>query len=273
VTASDLVSFVQANWLWVVSILIALTSLALTIIPLVRSLPRARLCYAVWGVTKLPGFARVGTRREPTPVKGRRRRVTVSWLTLWNGGIEEIRSTHNSTTDQLRVALKAKSLTSKPRIVAMTNPANEWELRPQSDAVFVSFSFLNPRDGAVIRLQHTGRDPRQVELKGTLVKAGTPFRMADPSGLAGRVSSAAWLVYILVAFAIFPIATFLFLGPSYPWFSWVFVALILGDLGPAYAAYHYRDVRMVAPKALRDAAVGLPELKGFEGRIPFEGPR
>jgi hypothetical protein len=86
--------------------------------------------------------------------------------------------------------------------------------------------------------------------------------MADANSIGGKLASYAWLVYILFGFVIVTLGLLTY-GPHSPVTAEFLAAWVLGDLGPAYAAYRYSDVRVVVPKELRDACVGLPELKDF----------
>ena len=255
----DLASTLEAPWF--ISV-VALVSLALTILPLVLGRRRDRLCYAVWG-------ARILRRTEGTPGLHRRPRrkslravENVTWLSIWNDGRAALRADDISTRDPLRVVVPGGSVLPGTRLEKPTDPSTGWDLHDEDGRLRVSFDILNPREGCVLRIPHTSRLPKSLTLNGTLANVGHPVRMADASSFAGKLATYAWLVYILFGFVIVTLGLLTY-GTHSPITAEFLAAWILGDLGPAYAAYRYSDVRVVVPKTLREACVGLPELRDF----------
>jgi hypothetical protein len=187
----------------------------------------------------------------------------VSWLAVWNNGTRAIRAGDVASVDPLRLLSPVGSPLLNPTIVVHSNDANRFAVSEADGRVGVQFEYLNPHDGAVVRVeQPTHANPRIVELRGSLIDAIGPVRRADPSSLASKVAEWAWLGYIVIALGVVP-WVLLYLGWDLRSVFAILGVLALGDIGPAYASYRTSDVRMVVPRAFRDAAVGLPELEGY----------
>ena len=254
-----LVSVLEAPW---VVLLVGLTSLILTVITLFLARQKDRFCFAVWGATILqpsPRPTRTGRRRRQATASYDR---TVAWVTIWNGGRVALRSADISGRDPLRIVIPHGSLLAGTRIVKETDSAINWTWSEKDGELLISFDLLNPGEGAVFRIPHDSPHPKNVVLKGTIANVGHPVQMANAESRAGRFATLSWLAYILVGFAIIPLGLLTY-GTGSPATLGFLAIWVLGDLAPAYAAYRYSDVRIVVPKLLREACVGLPELRGY----------
>ncbi len=254
-----LASALDAPW---VAPLIGLTSLILTVIPLLLASQRNRLCYAVWGAKILSSSPRPSSRRRRRSEAAAPSDCTVAWLTIWNAGRVALRAGDISRRDPLRVVIPQGTLLPGSRVVKETDSAIDWTSLERDGELHISFDPLNPGEGAVFRLPHNSSLPKNIALKGTLANVGHPVRMANSESRAGRLASLSWLTYILLGIAIVPLGVLSY-GPDSSAIPGFLAIWVFGDLGPAYAAYRYSDVRVVVPRPLRDACVGLPELRGY----------
>jgi hypothetical protein len=252
---SQVWDFLTANWL---ALVLAVFASSLAVVLYLRAAHGGRLRYTAWGVLMLSSASqtvqvRIGSRR----VKGRRVSA-VTWLTVWNHGNKAIRRTDISAKDPIAVVFSDGSRLLSKEDVKCTNPANSVEVAEASGRLLVRFDYLNPKDGAVFRLEHTGSEPFSVDLGGSLVDAEGPARMADARSRAGRIATWMWAAYIFVALGVFPL-----MYHASSWLPGTLAILVLGDLAPAGAAYWFNDPRMVVPKKLEDASVGRPELSNL----------
>jgi hypothetical protein len=246
---------------------LAVMSVVFSAVPLAMLRRRDRLCYAVWGVWMLDSgeMFRKKLRRVRgaaiAPIKA------VAWLSIWNDGRTALRNSDFPGRDPLRIVAPTGRLCPGVQLVEQSDPAAGWQICEHDGVAKLSFDLLNPREGAVLRLEHTGSWPKSIVLIGTLANVGHPVRLADADSLAGKVASYGWLVYILFGFGIV-IAGVLTFGTGSPVTPGLLAIWVLGDIAPAYFAYRYSDVRMVVPKSLMRACVGLPELETYE-RVPI----
>lgn len=97
-------------------------------------------------------------------------RLTLSYVALWNNGRATISGDDISEIDPLRiVALNGCSILAAD-LVQENKHANDFriDLIRQDDTVIVSFNFVDYKNGAIIRVYHSGDTSRDIDVVGTI---------------------------------------------------------------------------------------------------------
>ena len=111
--------------------------------------------------------------------------LTLTHLAFWNSGNETIRHIDLVDNDPLHIQI-AEGEVLDAELLCETHKANAILVGSPTDAsVNLSFKFLDAQNGGAVRVVHTGASRRDVDLKGTLMGAGTPKAIAE--GFADRM--------------------------------------------------------------------------------------
>jgi hypothetical protein len=104
--------------------------------------------------------------------------VTVSKVALWNAGRGTIKKGDVLGKDNLRITIDQKYVILSAGIVQQENHLNAFEVTKSQDrkSVTVGFDFMNPSEGAVFQVVHTGTKSRDLTMSGTIADAASPMR-------------------------------------------------------------------------------------------------
>lgn len=96
-------------------------------------------------------------------------RVTVERYAIWNAGNSTINGSQIVDIDRLRFAACQNVKILKAMIIKSTRQVNQFTLSSQDDGgdVFVNFDYVEPADGALIEILHSGK-PGDVRIFGTV---------------------------------------------------------------------------------------------------------
>jgi len=150
--------------------------------------------------------------------------LTASKLAFWNDGKTTIHGTDITAADPLiiRAAEHTDCAILDAAVVHETCPPNRFSLQrsPDGSAVLVEFDYMDPDQGAVIQLLHTGFRSDDLLLLGTMKGAGQPRRLSylSPAALqfpgTTRLRPATKRLVLLPVFCIAPLAILIsFLWP------------------------------------------------------------
>lgn len=184
-TSQWLDHFVQNPWMVLSGYLLALVGLVLTI----RSRRLRRPVYAIRDqrlvtetVSALPRLAILYDGQSVA-------NLTVTRLALWNAGSETISKEDVPPLDPIRISSAAKVLDAS--VLAVTDRANDCRLAVQTDQSYlVQFEYLDPQDGVLLQIIHTGAAERTVTVLGKSkgvreVRLVTSLGDDYPKGLKG----------------------------------------------------------------------------------------
>lgn len=143
--------------LWAIAAMIA--SLAVAYYFYRKARPNPRVCF-VWstvhltsGKSQLPEEVQVVYRGQPVP------EIAQTELLIWNGGNATLRSSDLVTNDPLRLRFGDGFRVLRADIVDALRPVTQFQVTAipdQPSEVRLAFEFLEPNDGARIRVLHTG---------------------------------------------------------------------------------------------------------------------
>jgi hypothetical protein len=161
-------------------------------------------CLILGSVNKLPGLE-VSYHGFGPPVEN----VTVSKVALWNAGRGSIRKGDVLGKDQIRVLIDSKYVILAAELIQQKNPLNNLELTLAQDrkSTCIRFEFINPSEGAVIQIVHTGTKSGDLSISGTIADAGPIKRTYGGQSDSGASTSSTVPVY--VAFVIGSLMTVL----------------------------------------------------------------
>lgn len=111
--------------------------------------------------------------------------LSVTKLAVWNAGTEALRTQDIASTDPLLVTTRGDNVKLlKVTVRETTQPANaslvQHETRNGNEAARLTFEYLNPGDGILMDVVHTGTGTEDIELRGSLVGAIIKRTAADP---------------------------------------------------------------------------------------------
>lgn len=103
--------------------------------------------------------------------------LTVTKLAFWNSGNAPITKNDVAKADKIRISLGDSYGIVICEIISSTNESNKVVLTkaPKSKFAEISFDFLNPKDGAIFYVAHTGHRGSDVVLAGTVI-GGVPIK-------------------------------------------------------------------------------------------------
>jgi hypothetical protein len=108
--------------------------------------------------------------------------LTISKIVFWNSGKDELRDSDFPAGDPFRVCVGDALEILESSIIQSTSDACACKLHARDKRSFsIGFDFLDPRDGAVLQIAHTGTSSEDVALKGRIVGAGKIIRR-QPGG-------------------------------------------------------------------------------------------
>lgn len=159
---------------------------------------RSKLMYKAAGVRLIGEHGQLPEDVQVTylgaPVQG----LTNSTVVIWNGGNDTLEGTSLLDDDPLRLEFDSDAMILNVEVLKCSRSVNHFSAtvggKPRSSVV-MRFSFLDPGDGATLRVLHTGQQLRAA-VKGTI--KGMPKDIID----AGRLQSVARLNKPLMPFGI-----------------------------------------------------------------------
>lgn len=162
-----ILQFLAIPWL---STIVAIISVIVAVYFYLRSRKVKRLAYQLNEITVVGGSNAAFPKEVEIQFEGRKVDcVTVSHIVLWNAGNVTIDGNEIVTSDPLRIELTAGGDILKIDVLKGTRKVNAIRLLPRNDArnvVAVVFDYLDPNDGATLRILHTAT-------RGAIVCTGT----------------------------------------------------------------------------------------------------
>lgn len=103
--------------------------------------------------------------------------LTVSKVAFWNDGNETIRQDDIASSDHLKININDKYVLYDVEVLASTNKANQFNIHKENNiSALITFEYLDPNDGAVIQVTHSGLLSEDITITGTIKGAGSPTR-------------------------------------------------------------------------------------------------
>lgn len=93
--------------------------------------------------------------------------LTVTKVAFWNSGNDTINDNDQAPTDKLRISVDNEFEILESEIVFQTDKTNNIQIDKQKNEVQISFDYLDPNHGGIIKFVHTGRSSSNVNLIGT----------------------------------------------------------------------------------------------------------
>lgn len=111
--------------------------------------------------------------------------LSVTKLAVWNAGTEALRAQDIPSSDPLVIGVRgSKAQLLKVAVAEITNTANAASVQISAhngrELATLTFEYLNPGDGLLIDVVHTGTGTDDIELRGSLVGAMIKKTASDP---------------------------------------------------------------------------------------------
>ncbi|MBI3110609.1 MAG: hypothetical protein HYZ01_03450 [Ignavibacteriales bacterium] len=154
-----------------VSLLVGIVGVVLAVIFFIKSRREKSIYYAVRSFNFINDAAAALPNLEvsydgiPVP------RLTATKVAIWNGGTETIRNTDLTEVDPLRISLSPQSAVLSCSTLAEAAPANRFALGTNSNSerpITIKFDFIDPKQGLVVMVLHTGDALTKISLEGTV---------------------------------------------------------------------------------------------------------
>lgn len=152
-------------------------SLALTIISIILAI----IFYNRSKNIKFPCYSRSGRMLiDPKLIKRNPIKVTfndepvdtlsVTHIAFWNNGRTTINRDDLTISDLLRIIAKDGCNILAADVIVTNRPANNFQatLQRQENTVITDFDFIDYKNGAVVRLYHTGENIQDIDILGTI---------------------------------------------------------------------------------------------------------
>jgi hypothetical protein len=108
-------------------------------------------------------------------------RVISNTITIWNSGSRTIAKSQVVDTDRLRISVDRGSRILSTEILRTTRSVNAFTLSIESvspSTAQITFEFLDPRDGATVRILHDGKDD-YATISGTVMGMPKGIRLVQ----------------------------------------------------------------------------------------------
>lgn len=179
---------------------------------------------------------------------------TLTKIHIINIGKEVIRPQDIAAKDPIRFcATTDKTRLLDHSLIYANNPKNNFELNIQSEAINLSFDFIEPKDKVIIQVLHTGVDSNDIQIFGTVIGARKPFSGKDI--VSTKIKGVNELILNSpkrVAFIMFFLFTLMFCFLSYAFKSNIFLLIIciFLALSSIRMLYKIAKTKMDAPKSM-----------------------
>jgi len=102
--------------------------------------------------------------------------LTITRIAFWNDGNLIIRKEDIAPIDPIKVSVDDKYEIFEAEIIdGTTKEANNFELiRLDEKSIIITFDFLSHNDGAILKVIHSGKSSKDINLTGTVIGAGRP---------------------------------------------------------------------------------------------------
>jgi hypothetical protein len=123
--------------------------------------------------------------------------VTVSKVVLWNAGRGTIQKGDIVAKDNIRILIDHRYEILAADVVQQKNTKNGFDRTLSQDrkSATIRFEFINPSEGAVIQVVHTGTNSGDLSIEGTIKDAGSIRRTYGGRGDKGAHISPFIIVY------------------------------------------------------------------------------
>jgi hypothetical protein len=135
-----------------------------------RSIRQPILKHYTWALDVVGGFSHPVLEGMEVIFKGASvHRLTASTITLWNAGNATLDRDAIAQRDPIRIQLRGEGRILEATVTKSTGAANNvsLDLDDEGGVVLIGFDFLDPQDGAVVRVLHTSPE-RYPEVRGVL---------------------------------------------------------------------------------------------------------
>jgi hypothetical protein len=159
-------SVLSENW---VGSLIGLIGILIAIVSWLSSRARSRLASQVNSLQLLGSNPALPNEIEFLFKGSVVPKVTLSRVAIWNMGNTTLRRDQIIATDPVRITTTEGSIVLEARILKRTRQVNDFSVGLRhgfANEVECQFDYLDPRDGAVVEVIHTGNE--QINVVGTL---------------------------------------------------------------------------------------------------------
>lgn len=99
--------------------------------------------------------------------------LTITKVLIWNTGTEAIRSSDLAPKEKLRLSMSGSAELLESEIIQSNSESCNWRLGElEEKEQVIEFDFLDPADGIVLQVAHTGISSRALNLNGQIVGKG-----------------------------------------------------------------------------------------------------
>jgi hypothetical protein len=149
-------------------------------------------CLIFGSVNKLPGLE-VSYHGFGPPVEN----VTVSKVAFWNAGWGTIRKGDVLGKDHTRIVIDPQYVILQAEVIQQKNPLNNFDLTVSQDRknANIRFEFINPAEGVVIQIVHTGTKSSDLSISGTIADSGPIKRTYGGESDSGASTSSSVPLY------------------------------------------------------------------------------
>jgi len=111
--------------------------------------------------------------------------LSITKLAVWNAGTEALRAQDIPSSDPLVIAVRGSKVhLLKVAVIEVTHTANaasvQFSVNDGNEPAKLTFEYLNPGDGLLVDVVHTGTGTDDIELRGSLVGALINKAASDP---------------------------------------------------------------------------------------------
>lgn len=109
--------------------------------------------------------------------------LSITRMAIWNAGSEPLRTADIARSDPLSISPRKAAIILKLHLLEVTRQASRVALeggKVVEEPHRLSFDFLNPGDGLMVEITHTGTGVDELELQGSVVGGRVRKAAADP---------------------------------------------------------------------------------------------
>lgn len=169
-----LTEILQNNiWLNLIFLILAILGILLTIYTYMKSKKRKSGVYNFRSFPVLSGDISSISKLHISYDGSTINNLTTSYFAIWNKGNSIIEKTDIAPIEPLKLSINQNCKIFEIQLITTTNPANNFSFSLlNQNEILVGFDYFAKNEGAVIKIQHSGKDNSDFKVLGTIKGVG-----------------------------------------------------------------------------------------------------
>lgn len=248
----------STEWLNILYLVLALLSILVAIIQTRKVEKKKKIYYDVRSINVLSESLKEKGKIQVIYNKSKIEDLTISKILIWNGGNTPIRRDDIANRDPVTIQFTDQYDILNAEFVYKSSIANNFSMDLMDAGIKVDFDFLDPKQGCLIKLAHTGNSSSDVILTGTIIGFGEleyeeidpDYGNTDESFKEKFINALSYVVAFVLAVIVFKVVQYFVLDPTISFIVCIIILTIFIVLDKMNS--HYQKIHDLADKFFDD---------------------